>query len=69
MPKQTNFNELLHDYLIAGDLLDELKSSPTSIAYKDTAKIYAKLDVEIGKYIDTIVKNVEGTLPEDEDGW
>ncbi len=72
MPKQPpDFNELLHDYLIAEELMDDMKNNNAedSKAYKDTARVYAKLDLEIGKYIDVMVKNVEGTLPEDEPSW
>lgn len=71
MPKQPNFNQLLHDYLIAEELLEELKNnnSENSKAYKDTARVYAKLDLEIGKYIEVMVNNVQGTLPEDEPSW
>lgn len=71
MPKQPNFNQLLHDYLIAEELLEELKSnnSENSKAYKDTARVYAKLDLEIGKYIEVMVNNIQGTLPEDEPSW
>lgn len=71
MPKPPNFNEMLHDYLIAEELLDELRktNAENTKAYKDTARVYANLDLEIGKYIDAMVKNVEGTLPEDEPSW
>lgn len=69
MAKQINFNQLLHDYLIAGDILDELKDDPNSDQYKSTAKVYARLDLEIGQYMDVMVKNVEGSLPDDEPSW
>ncbi len=64
-----NFNQLLHDYLIAGDLLEELKDEPESPQYKSTAKVYGQLDIEISKYLNMMVKNIEGTLPPDEPEW